>query len=1481
MAKSSTVNRRVNLYINGKEVATDIRSVKAEMQKLVNEQVRMKIGSDEYVAHAKRIRDLKAIIQQHNTQLQVTKKNWLSLGNLSDSFNKYFGIITAGLASITGLILGFRKLSENVAKMDDVYADVEKTTNLTKKEVKELNEEFKKMDTRTSREELNKLAADAGKLGISGKKDILDFVDAGNQINVALGEDLGEDAIKNIGKISQVYKISTKELESLDLKEQMLSVGSAINELGQSSTASESYLVDFAHRLGGVASQAGISIQNILGFGSALDQSGQKVEMSATALQNFIMKLMSDPAKFAQLAGQDVKKFTDLLKTDTNAAIIQVLTSLNSKGGFQALIPIFNEMGLDGARAVGVLSALATNINVVTEAQNVSNRGFTEAISITNEYDKKNTNLQAQLKKAQKKFNDQALILGEKLNPMLLKSTNGFTYLVKALVKAPEFIKENSTLLLSLATALGSYIAFSSAAAIQTGVLSSKTSILNGIKKAYNILTLESVMNKEREKISTQTYVQQLEQCITKEQAATLQKKGLAKDSVEYVKQLENAAERNVKSTQDQIDILRKEVPALHASTEAKRKAYISSANLVEQRRLDAYWANQSGNATQIATAQKRLENAVNKQNAASTAYVSSMREFHTKKIQLETLAKQSNTLSTKFNTASEVANTTAKQVLFSVTTKLTTAMKALWVSMKTNPVGWITIAIGLFITFADKLKNTNNTLSRFNSVSSESFRNISKHIETNVSKIETLAAKYKELKAITNPTQEQQSALRDVIIQIAEITPSAITTIDKYNNALDINVDKTLAYTKKQQEVLTELSGKNASEWINSLYEDSKNILIIQEELSRGFKYSNFWGFAKEDRLSPSELLVTQKELDDLNIRRDLLLQLLSGTGIAQNELRGELASLFNTSNWAFMPEERTERKAALKFFDDYYAKLARLELLKEGSGGNPDGDFSNLIKEIAITTDKTKLQEYLLHQNQDVITAAQNRLNTLNQEIHTTKDLIELKEKELERAKQLPGRTEEEIALRNKKIVSIEKEIETLKKLGIDEDPNKLAKEKEKAEKDLAEKMQNIRAKLHIDSLSNDEREIEEASQKYEELLRICRKYNLDATEIYEAHEEEMSSIIDKEMLAGILATMDAEDQINLALSSSSDRQKMEIKKRYKDLLDLAQEYGIDTAALRARINEQMGEELEDVKPSGGAKLFNMSEEEWTELEEKLNRNIEMAGQLSNIWGQFNEIQNNRDKKEIQDYEKLTNRKKELLNKQLNSGRISQEKYNAQVAQLDADMEKKKTDIARKQAKRDKAQGIFSAIINTASAIVQALNGTWPASIIFAAIAAAMGAAQVAAIASTPLPEYAQGGMTDGARMYIAGEAGQEWIAPNNMINDPVTGPIIQQLELVRTGILSPDQLKPIIPDFATMTSIPMYSSGGSTGTNQSITNYYQNSTNDPKLLEVMQSVREEFKALNSYLSDPRNRQAIISNDLLKQNEKEMSILNHLKTF
>lgn len=404
-----------------------IKDLEKTAKALKNEIKQLAPGTKEFTDKSKQLDLVRGRIDQLNGRVKETH-TWLS--RAGNTFNKYWGIVTAAVASVTGISLALRGAAQEAAKMDDKYADVMKTTGLLREDVVWLNEEFKKLNTRTSREELNNLARDAGKLGISAKADVLEFVRAANQINIALGEDLGEGAIKEIGKISEVFQ-KTKEL---GIEKAFLSIGSAINSLGQASTASEGYLVDFTQRMAGIAYQSGISVQDILGYGSALDQTGNKVEMSATAFSKFIMKMFSDTEKFAAMANMEVSEFARLLQTDANKAILTVLAALKEKGGFSELVPLFQDMGLDGARAVQVLTALATNINLVTEAQQLSNVEYAKATSLTNEYNVKNENMQAGLEKAKKRFKDQVIELGEKLSPAFLKTTNASTLFLKAIM---------------------------------------------------------------------------------------------------------------------------------------------------------------------------------------------------------------------------------------------------------------------------------------------------------------------------------------------------------------------------------------------------------------------------------------------------------------------------------------------------------------------------------------------------------------------------------------------------------------------------------------------------------------------------------------------------------------------------------------------------------------------------------------------------------------------------------------------------------------------------------------------------------------------------------------------------------------------------------------------------------------------------------------------------------------------------------------
>ena len=508
-----------------------------------------------------------------------------------------------------------------------------------------------------------------------------------------------------------------------------------------------------------------------------------------------------------------------------------------------------------------------------------------------------------------------------------------------------------------------------------------------------------------------------------------------------------------------------------------------------------------------------------------------------------------------------------------------------------------------------------------------------------------------------------------------------------------------------------------------------------------------------------------------------------------------------------------------------------------------------------------------------------------TFNAEINAdkigTKTITELQEKVNLYRTALENATlqSEEYERIQNKLIATEKQLnQAIKSRDINDTPlpskdnkNPLQNKKLEAEQKLATAISQIRKKLYLENLTESEKEILQTQQQYNELIALCQQFGIDTIEVYNAYSEKIEAIIDRELENEVSASIAAQDRINQALMSSSEREKASVRQKYAELIALAEQYGIDTLALKEKMDEELASIKEDEEPQD---IFGMSPEDWEDLEGKIGKAIQLAGQLADIWGQLNQIQANKEKKELQEYERSCNRKKELLNKQLNAGKISQEQYNARTSQLDADLEKKKTEIAKKQAKRDKAQSIFSAIISTAAAIAQALPNI-PLSI----IAGIMGAAQIAVIASKPLPEYAKGGLTDGAKMYIAGEAGQEWISPNWMLKDKTTGPIIQQLEMVRSGILSPEQLAPIRPDFQTMSAIPMYASGGFTYTGSMETNYYTTTTTTNQDNDTLMNINENIKILIEYLSDPRNRQAVISNDLLQKHNEEINMINRLK--
>ena len=460
---------------------TSIRDLEYSI-KAINQQMKgMERGTEQFKQMELKAKQLKAELQAVRAE-GVAQESWIKRS--ADWFNRMQGIALGAVAAISGITFTVKKCVEEYAKMDDEMTNVRKYTGQAAEEVERMNEDFKKMDTRTPRQKLNQLAEDAGRLGITSTAAVEEFVDGADKINVALGDDLGDKAVSQIGKLAQMFG----EDKTKGLRGAMLATGSAVNELAQNSSASAGYLVDFTARVAGVGKQAGFTQAQIMGLASVLDQNMQQDETAATAVQNLLAKMFQDSAKFAQIAGLNVKEFAKTLKEDANGALLQFLAAMRAKGGFADLAPMFEEMKMDGSRATGVLTVLADKLDDIKTAQDLASEAYSEGTSVLNEFEQQNENVQAQLDKASKKFLDLSIELGQKLYPAARYCISAASLGVRALSTLVDFVKDYWRILIVLTAAIVTYTAVSKAKLIADKAQMAWLNIMILREKAHLVL---------------------------------------------------------------------------------------------------------------------------------------------------------------------------------------------------------------------------------------------------------------------------------------------------------------------------------------------------------------------------------------------------------------------------------------------------------------------------------------------------------------------------------------------------------------------------------------------------------------------------------------------------------------------------------------------------------------------------------------------------------------------------------------------------------------------------------------------------------------------------------------------------------------------------------------------------------------------------------------------------------------------------------
>lgn len=206
-----------------KATPKQLRDTIKEIYKMLNSGT-VERGSEEWDAYMHAIRAAKTELKKLNKEQEAFEEKDGAIERFRKMGERWVGAVTVvkdSIDAVAAVMSKMRAYVDEFAEMQEHMSGVVKYTGLSAEAVDDLNESFKRLDTRTPRAALNDLAADAGRLGIQSKEDVLDFVDAANQITVALGEDLGEDAVKNIGKITQLFATDP----SVGLKEGMTDLG--------------------------------------------------------------------------------------------------------------------------------------------------------------------------------------------------------------------------------------------------------------------------------------------------------------------------------------------------------------------------------------------------------------------------------------------------------------------------------------------------------------------------------------------------------------------------------------------------------------------------------------------------------------------------------------------------------------------------------------------------------------------------------------------------------------------------------------------------------------------------------------------------------------------------------------------------------------------------------------------------------------------------------------------------------------------------------------------------------------------------------------------------------------------------------------------------------------------------------------------------------------------------------------------------------
>jgi tubulin-specific chaperone A len=348
-------------------------------------------------------------------------------------------------------------------------ADVAKTTGLAGASLEGFGKGVLKIGTgtRTTIEELQKIAEIGGQMGVTGAENLLKFTDSVNKFNVALGSDFSggvEEAARSIAVLRNLFK----ETRSLDIADAITRSGSAINALSAKGV-NVPELTDFIARVGQLPDAIKPSIQATAALGAVLNKAGITSEIGARGIGDILLTASQNLGAFSKQMKISAVEAKALLNTKPEEFLTKFASSLKGLDA-AAIGPLLKSLKIGDTGSIKVVGALSTATEQLAEFQGIAADEFVKGTSLLNEYNTKNSTAAAKIARLKNNFQALAIIVGESLLPALEKMVLVVSPIIQSV---SDWAKRNPVLIKTLAltaAAVGALSLAISAGALVVGV---------------------------------------------------------------------------------------------------------------------------------------------------------------------------------------------------------------------------------------------------------------------------------------------------------------------------------------------------------------------------------------------------------------------------------------------------------------------------------------------------------------------------------------------------------------------------------------------------------------------------------------------------------------------------------------------------------------------------------------------------------------------------------------------------------------------------------------------------------------------------------------------------------------------------------------------------------------------------------------------------------------------------------------------------